>query len=124
MDYYTSEAIRAIETQQARVKECSPQWMVGEQLKDICRHEQASAELICQDLQAESMSITEAEKKIKAYADTHKTGNFACVTPTQADRILREFYGLPAVGGEQGADTDAEKTEQIPGKLLNLLDFL
>ena len=44
------------------------------------------------------MSITEAEKKIKAYADAHKTGSFACVTPAEADRILREFYGLPQRG--------------------------
>ena len=69
--------------------------MVGEQLKDICRREPRSAELIARDLQVEAMSITEAEKKIKAFADGHKTGNFACVTPGEADNILREFYGLP-----------------------------
>ena len=69
--------------------------MVGEQLKDICRREPRSAELLAQDLKVEAMSITEAEKKIKAFADGHKTGNFACVTPGEADNILREFYGLP-----------------------------
>ena len=41
------------------------------------------------------MSIVEAEKKIKAFADSHKSGGFACVTPAESDRILREFYGLP-----------------------------
>lgn len=38
------------------------------------------------------MSITDAEKKIKAYADSHKTGNFACVTPIEAEDILRDMY--------------------------------
>ena len=92
---YQAEAIQAIEAQQAKAKPRSPQWMVGEQLKDICRREPRSAELIARDLQVEAMSITEAEKKIKAFADGHKTGNFACVTPGEADNILREFYGLP-----------------------------
>ena len=88
------DAIRAIEAQQAKEKPRSPQWMVGEQLKDICRREPQSAELIAQDLENPSMSITEAEKKIKAFADKHKTGNFSCVTPDEAVRILRKFYGL------------------------------
>jgi len=89
-------ALAALEAQQAKVEDRSPQWMVGEQLKGICRMEPRSAELIAQDLQMEAMSITEAEKKIKACADSHKTGNFSCVTPMEADRILREFYGLPS----------------------------
>lgn len=97
MDKLT-EALRLIEEQQKAVKERSPQWMVGEQLKDICREDPSCAELIVQDLAVKEMSITEAEKKIKAFADKHKTGNFACVTPMEADRILREFYGLPERG--------------------------
>ncbi len=117
-----NEAIRAIEAQQEKVKSRSPQWMVGEQLKDICRSEPASAELICQDLQVEKMSITEAEKKIKAFADAHKTGNFACVTPAEAEKILREFYGLPDGGTSQGAAVGPQ--EPPAGKVLNLIDFL
>ena len=88
-------AIAKLRQQQSKVKDRSQQWMVAEQLIDICRREPASAELINQDLDNPSMSITEAEKKIKAFADNHKTGNFACVIPVEADRILREFYGLP-----------------------------
>ena len=44
------------------------------------------------------MSLAECEKKIKAFADAHKTGNFSCVVPAEAERIIREFYGLPAAG--------------------------
>lgn len=93
------EAIRKLREQQRKVKERSPQWMVAEQLIDLVRAEPRCAEILAQDLEVEAMSITEAEKKIKAYADGHKTGNFACVTPGEADRILREFYGLPERGG-------------------------
>lgn len=110
-----------LEAQQAKVKPRSPQWMVGEQLKDICRQEPRSAELIAQDLENEAMSITEAEKKIKAYADKHKTGNFSCVTPTEADSILREFYGLPAAAGASAAP---EHPHQPVKELVNLDDFL
>ena len=113
MSSSVERATQAIEAQQARVKERSPQWMVGEQLKDICRHEPASAELIAQDLERETMSITEAEKQIKKWADGHKTGSFAFVTPAEADRILRKFYGLPA-----------REAETAGRKRLDLSDFL
>ena len=113
------QAIQAIEVQQAKVKARSPQWMVGEQLKDICRREPCSAELIAQDLQVKEMGIVEAEKKIKAFADAHKTGSFACVTSVEADRILREFYGLPAAGG--AVQTPA--SEEARDNVLRLEDF-
>lgn len=120
------QAIAAIEAQQKEVKERSPQWMVGEQLKDICRREPASAELIAQDLAVKEMSITEAEKKIKAFADKHKTGNFACVTPVEADKILREFYGLPIPAGDTSAPAVAKKSseEKSERKIVDLSAFL
>lgn len=123
MGNYIESAVKVIEEQQARVKNRSPQWAVGEQLKDICRNEPASAELIFQDLQQEAMTITAAEKKIKAYADAHKTGNFACVTPLEADRILREFYGLQQAG-EPAPLPVLERKPQATGNTINLLDFL
>ena len=111
-----NEAIEKLRAQQAKVKERSPQWMVAEQLVDICRREPRSAELLAADLDVEAMSIVEAEKRIKAFADAHKTGSFACVTPGEADRILREFYGLPA--------QDAPDEPQTDGKVIDLMDFL
>lgn len=121
MTEFQEKAILAIEAQQAKVTARSPQWMVGEQLKDICRMEPGSAELIAQDLENETMSITEAEKKIKAFADGHKTGNFSCVTPMEADRILREFYGLPAAGAP--APDPALGPEPDGDKVLRFEDF-
>lgn len=111
-----NKAIAAIEEQQARVKARSPQWMVGEQLKDICRREPKSAELIAQDLTVKEMSITEAEKKIKAFADKNKTGNFACVTPIEAEKILREFYGLPDSFGEEITESRGEESQETEAR--------
>lgn len=116
MSTQIERAIASIEEQQKKVEERSAAWMVGEQLKDICRAEPGSAALIAQDLETEEMSIVEAEKKIKAFADKHKTGNFACVTPAEADQILREFYGLGA------RDTSTSAT--TGNNVLNLADFL
>ena len=98
-----NEAIRKLLDQQSKVTERSPQWMVAEQLMDICRREPESAALLDQDLDVPEMSIVEAEKKLKAFADGHRTGNSACVTPAEADRILREFYGLPGGGRDEPA---------------------
>lgn len=113
------KAIQAIEAQQSKVQARSPQWMVGEQLKDLCRESDHNAELIYQDLQNAAMSITAAEKKIKAFADANKPKGqtFSCVTPVEADKILREFYGLE--------DRKAPATQSEPAAgTINLLDFL
>ena len=56
-------AIEKITSQQP--KERTPVWMVGEQLKDILRHEPHLAEIVVQDLEREVMSITNCEKEIK-----------------------------------------------------------
>ena len=118
-----NEAIKRIEEQQAKLKEGSPAWMVGEQLKDICRNEPKSAELIAQDLTVAEMSLEKAEKKIKNWADGHKTGNFACVTPKKADEILRGFYGLPAAGECVEAKAETAPVAEVGG-MVDLADFL
>ena len=68
-----------------------------------------------QDLEARELSLTACERKIKAHADRHKTGNFACVTPLEAEEIIREFYGLPAAG--------ADRPEPVPDNVFHLEDF-
>ena len=104
-------ALQKITAQQG--EEYTPVWMVGEQLKDICRNEPKSAELVAQDLDIPEMSLTLCEKQIKAYADSHREGNFACVIPSVAEKIIREFYGLTAEYAVQPTDT-----------VISLLDLL
>lgn len=123
---YVERALTLISEQQKKTTARGSQWMVGEQLKDICRHEPISAELLARDLEVEKMSIVEAEKKIKAFADGHKTGFTSCVPPVDADRILREFYGLPRP--EEGAIAAPGRQDMgsAPGRgmSLNLEDLL
>ena len=120
------KAIRAIEAQQAKVKARSAPWMVGEQLKDMIRREPGIAELIAQDLTAGGMSLTAAEAKIKAFADKNKTGKFACVTPGEAEEILREYFGLPDAAGAQApsvSSADSSLPEGAGTGVINLADF-
>ena len=91
-------AIEKIEEQQKQLTENSAPWVVGEQLKDICRADARCAELVAVDLDNEDMSLKKCEAKIKACADSHKTGRFAYVSPQIAEGIIREFYGLPGAG--------------------------
>ncbi len=115
-------AVEKIERQQAKEKGRTAAWMVGEQLKDMARREPESAELLDKDLDIPEMSIQQAEKKIKAYADAHKTGSFACVTPAEAERILREFYGLnPSVSF---ADTSPDRGGKGDSEIIDLGAFL
>lgn len=109
-------AIAAIEEQQKKISKGTAPWCCAEQMMDICRNEPDSAELILKDLAVPEMSVTNAEKKIKAYADKHKSGNFSFVSPQKADEIIRKFYGLKT-GTEQEASPE-------PAKIVNVLDFL
>lgn len=117
-------AVEKIERQQAKEKGRTAAWMVGEQLKDMARREPESAELLDKDLDIPEMSIQQAEKKIKAYADAHKTGSFACVTPVEAERILREFYGLTIPPSRQSRDTSLYTREASKGEIMDLGAFL
>lgn len=111
-------AIAAIEAQQP--KERTAVWVVGEQLKDILHDEPDLAELVVQDVDGTGMTLAACEKQIKKFADKHKTGGFACVTPVEAEEIIRKFYGL----GSPRVEATLKVKSQASGKLLNLEDFL
>ena len=107
-----AEVTAAIEAQQP--KERSAVWMVGEQLKDICRADPAAAEILLADLTHNpDMTLEAAEKKIAARAKQNRVGNCGCVTPAEGEEILREFFGL----GVPGAPAERPK-------VLDLADFL
>jgi len=112
------EAMLTITAQQP--KERTAVWMVGEQLKDILRAEPHLAEIVVQDLEVEAMSLAGCEKKIKEFADKHKKNGFACVIPSEAERIIREFYGLPARGKQP---TPKAEPETVGGGIIDLSAF-
>lgn len=106
-----------IEAQQHGKENTAP-WMVGEQLKEICRKEPHCQSVVLEDLQNPDMSLEKCEGKIKAWADKQKSsGNFVCVAPNVAEGIIRKFYGLGNAAEEQ---TEARPT----AKILSLEDML
>ena len=117
------EKLKNIIREQQKGKEALPEFTVGEQLLDIARRELGVAELLVQDLDVLEMNLTAAAAKIKEYADEkHKKsgGKCVCVTPTEAETVLREFYHLPAAD-DAG---DAKQQTGSPAPIVDLADFL
>lgn len=95
----------------------SPEFFVGQQLKEICYADPHCAEIVSQDLDSESMSLKKAAQKIKDYADKqHRKDkrNYVCVPPDVAEGIIREFYGLPAANPEEKTPKAAEPALTVP----------
>lgn len=87
--------MKKIEAQQ-KDKENTAAWMVGEQLKDICRGDPHCANIVEEDLNSEAMSLEKAAAALQKYAnENHGKARCFCITPKVADQILRKFYGLP-----------------------------
>lgn len=85
-------------------KERTAVWMVGEQLKDIIRGDPRAQEIVSQDLDVKEMSLAECEKRIAERAQKNKVGNCGCVTPAEAEEIIRRFYGIGAASAEEKPD--------------------
>ena len=82
--------------EQQKGHENKPRFMIGEQLKEIAEREPLSAELLERDLEIEEMNLEAAEKHFQEHADrNHGKAKAFCITPKVAERLLREFYGLP-----------------------------
>lgn len=99
-------------------------WMIGEQLLEIAEREPASAALIEKDLEVADMSLPEAAKAMKAFADEkHRKvkGRCACVTPKEADGVLRKFYGLPLRDEAQAEPVAAVHKQEDELDLLGML---
>lgn len=114
------EVIEVIEAQQAQLERYSAPWCVGEQLKDIIRQTPGAAELVAQDLAVEGMGLADCEKKIAQFARAHKKGDAGFCGPADSDRIIREFYGIPAAS----ASGVQEAVPQPQRKMISLLDFM
>ena len=124
------KALEAIEKQQGKLKKFSMAHTVGEQLKDILRDQPTAAGIVLQDLANAGMGIVDCEKKIAAYASKHREGSAGCCPPQEADRIIREFYGIPArpdpvrLTFTSGPALAAQVQKETKPKKINLASFL
>lgn len=107
------KVLQAIEEQQKKLGD-GPAFWVGEQLKDILRETPAAAQIALEDFSA-GHTVADCEKKIKTYAGQHH----GCCPPQEADRIIREFFGIA------GCKQAAAPAEKHPARRsINLADFM
>ena len=112
--------IEKIEDQQ-KGHENTLAWCVGQTLKEICEADPDCARIVAEDLENESMSIHECAKKNQENADRiQKQTRGICVYVPQSEeeRIIREFYGLPAA-----APKVKPEQEQPKAAALDLFSF-
>lgn len=91
------EAIEEIKRLQIG-KENSPAWMIGQQLIDMIKADERIAPIIGEDLQNPGMSLEKCAEAMKKRADeihSKTKGNCVCITPAEAEKVIRKFYGLP-----------------------------
>lgn len=116
-----TKAVAKLRQQQSKHAEGSAPWTVAAQLIDICSRDPRAAEIILPDLDNAEMDIVSAEKQIKSFADEkHKTvkGSCVCVTPYEAEVVLRKFFGLPVCGDMPAVGLpDADAAQAVPDAL-------
>lgn len=119
-------ALDRITTQQAKHRQGSAPWCVGEQLKDILRAQPEAADLVARDLDQTGMGLADCEKKIADFAQKNKQGNVGFCGPADADHIIREFYGLPERSKTPSPIAPAGTQAAAPTrrKIIRLEDFL
>lgn len=119
-------ALNKIDEQQKKFKQGSAPWCVGEQLKDMLRENATGAGIVAMDIDQKGMGLADCEKKIAAFAQDHRQGSVGFCGPADADRIIREFYGLPQRNAEPIPldRKDAPEGGHTQRKLIRLEDFM
>ncbi len=105
--------------EQQKGKENTPAWMIGEQLKEICRKEPESARLVEQDLMG-ALTLAGCANKLKAKADElHRAqkGDCVCIPPQVAEGVIREYFGL-------AAQSRSDKAPEPEADMIDLAAFL
>ncbi len=116
------ELLRKVSEQQ-QGKEFTDIFMVGEQIKDICRNSNQATELVVADLDVPEMSLERCAAKIKEEADRlhkEKRGACICIPPDVAEGIIKKFYGIP----EDSAECRTQSAEQASDNIIRLEDFI
>lgn len=94
---------------------------IGEQLKDICRRDPACEAILLEDLQNPAMGLKAADKMLYDWGKNQAKGKGGYgISGQQAEKLLREFYGLP----EAGAAAPAAETPKAESMVLDLSSFL
>ena len=83
-------------TEQQKGHRNKPEFMIGEQIKEIAEREPSLVDILIKDLETEGMGLEDVAAKFKQYADkNHGSAKCFCISPKVAEDLIREFYGLP-----------------------------
>jgi len=99
--------------------------MIGMQLIDMIKAEPAISQIVEEDLQNPEMSLTKCADAMRKHADeihSKSKGNCVCITPAEAEKVIRKFYGLP--DQTERPEPAAEPVQAMEESILNLEDFL
>ena len=118
-----NKAAELIQKQQSG-KDNSPAFIIGLHLIDMMKQDGRIEAILEEDLQNPEMSLDNCAGKLQAEADRiHKDTkrNPVCLTPMQAEKIIRKFYGLP-----DPEDLPAEEPAPAPAPsgIIELEDLL
>ena len=113
-------AIAEIEKQmQQATRRKGTVYHAGEQLRDICRREPDSAQLILTDMAlGDKHGIAAAEQKIREYC----RGVGGGCSDSEAEDVLRRFYGLGGAG--EAPEEEKEIQESGGAEIIDLADYL
>lgn len=91
---------------------------VGEILMRICETNQAAAEIVEQDLGNPDMSLEKCFAKMRETAQKKQKNSCYYMPHEEAEKIIREFYGIPERTKKAGA------THQHQAEIIDLADLL
>ena len=110
---YLQEATEIIRKQQGPR---GPVWMCGEQLLEMIAPDEAAAKLVLNDLKHGGMSLKACEANIRTFA----CKNGSCCTGQEAEKIIREYFGLQKA---EAARQEPETATAPASDVINLEDF-
>ena len=98
---------------------------IGEQLKDICRRDPACEAILLEDLQNPAMDLKAADKMIYDWGKKQAKGKGGYgISGRQAEKLLREFYGLPEAGAAAPAAVETATTGRVKCSITHLIYFI
>ena len=113
-----NKATELIRKQQSG-KDNTPAFVIGLHLIDMMKQDGRIASILEEDLQNQDMSLEKCAQKLKEAADAkHREtkSSTICITPPEAEKIIRKFYGLP--------DPEEEPKERKPEEPATLPDII
>ena len=116
-----NKAEELIRNQQSKLRQGEPAYTVGLQLLDMMAEDDRIAQILAEDLQNDGMNLEKCAAALKTHADEiHKKngGSCVCVTPDEAGKIIRKFYGLP-----DPEERGAAGTPEADADFISLEDF-